>query len=57
MGPNWYDRAVDELEADLSDGAISQAEFNAAIRDLNAELRGTAEEAAHAAYNDVMGGW
>jgi hypothetical protein len=56
-----YEREEQQLEKDLRDGKISQAEFNKQARDMErdyrAELRGTAEEAAERAYNDVMGGW
>lgn len=52
---NWYDRAVDQLEKDLSSGAISDEEYWQQVRELNAELRECAQEAADQAYNDTMG--
>jgi hypothetical protein len=51
----WYDNAVEQLETDLADGLISHEEFRAAMRDLNDELRGEAEENSAQAYRDTMG--
>ncbi len=56
-GPNWYERAYDELVDDLNNGVITQSEFDAGMRDLRDELRAAAEEEAQAAYDNVMGGW
>jgi hypothetical protein len=53
----WFDRAVEELEQELQDGLISQAEFNAQMRDLNAEFRDAAYEAGEAAREDYLNGW
>lgn len=53
----WYDKAVEQLEDDLDNGLISNDEFRSQMRDLNDELRGSAEEAAEQAYNDTMGCW
>lgn len=57
MGPNWYDRAEQQLVDDLNDGRISQSEFNNEMRELNRDLRQAAEDAAEDAYNSYMGGW
>lgn len=56
-GPNWYERAYDELVDDLNNGVITRSEFDAGMRDLRDELREAAEEEAQAAYDNVMGGW
>lgn len=57
MTPHWYDRAEQEIESAYEKGEISSAEYRQQMRDLNDELRGSAEEAAEQAYNDTMGGW
>lgn len=58
---NQYEREEEQLERDLSEGRITQAEYNAQLRqmqrDYQDELRGNAEEAASRAYDDAMGGW
>lgn len=56
-GPNWYERAYDELVDDLNNGVITRSEFDAGMRDLRDELRAAAEEEAQAAYDNVMSGW
>lgn len=52
-----YEREEEQLERDLNDGHISQAEYNKQLqqmqRDYRDELRGMAEEAAEQAYKDV----
>lgn len=57
MGPNWYERAYDELVDDLNNGNIARSEFDAEMRELNWQLRSSAEEEAQAAYDNYMGGW
>ena len=56
-GPNWYERAYDELVDDLNNGVITRSEFDAGMCDLRDELREAAEEEAQAAYDNVMSGW
>lgn len=55
---NQYEREEQQLENDLHEGRISQAEYNKQMRDMQRdyqdEMRGLAEEAAERAYNDVM---
>lgn len=53
---NWYERAEEQIERDLSEGLIDSAEYLRQMRDLRAELRAEAQEAAERAYNDAMGG-
>lgn len=48
---NWFDKAAEELEADLENGLISQEEFRAQMRDLNAEFQDARYEAAQEAYD------
>lgn len=57
MGPNWYERACEELESDYASGLIDYGTFHNAMRDLNDDLRGAAEDAARDAYHDYVGGW
>ncbi len=57
MGPNWYERACEELEADYADGKIDYGTFHNEMRELNSDLRGAAEDAAMDAYEDYAGGW
>ena len=56
-----YEREEEQLERDLHDGLITQAEYNKQLRQMQRdyadEMRGMAEEAAERAYNDVMGRW
>ncbi len=52
--PRWYDSAIEQLENDLQEGAISDAEFEKEMRNLNSELQESAQEAADHAYSDVM---
>lgn len=47
----WFDRAEEELERDLDEGRMTQAEFRVAMRDLRRELEDSANEAAERAYN------
>ena len=53
----WFDKAVEELEGELDRGGISQKEFNAEMRDLQAEFRDAAWEAGEPAREDYQGGW
>ena len=56
-----YEREEEQLERDLREGKISQAQYNKELRDMQRdyrdEMRGLAEDAAERAYNDTMGGW
>lgn len=58
---NQYEREEDQLERDLKEGRITSAEYNKQLqqlhRDMDDELRGTAEDAATHAYNDVYNRW
>ena len=58
---NQYEREEEQLERDLREGLISQAEYNKQLRDMQRdyrdEMRGLAEHAAERAYNDTMGEW
>lgn len=57
MGPNWYERACEQLEADYADGLIDCGTFRNEMRELNRELQDAAKEAARDAYDDYVGGW
>ena len=50
-----YDREVAQLEEDLANGDITQAQFKQYMRGLNEDIRAGAEEAAQGAYDDYMG--
>lgn len=58
---NQYEREEEQLERDLHEGRITQAEYNKQLRDMQRdyrdEMRGMAEEAAERAYNDTMERW
>lgn len=53
----WYEKAEDQIDRELADGLIDAKEHAHQLRELRAEVRAEAEEAAERAYNDVMGGW
>jgi len=48
------DREEQQLEDDLSSGAITQAEFNKEMRDLRRHYRESLQEAAQEAYDRVI---
>lgn len=48
----WYNKAYDELEEQLANGDISQAEFRQEVRSLREELESCRQEAAEEAYNN-----
>lgn len=52
---DWYERAEHELTQQLNNGEITDHEFELEMRNLTAELRDSAEQAASDAYQDVMG--
>lgn len=54
--PRWFDREGQQLEQELERGEITQAQFNAAIRELRAELREAADEAGQDARDDYLNG-
>jgi len=54
---DWYERAEQELEDDLSSGRISLTEYNAAMRELSREYQDAAHEAAEQAYDREMENW
>ena len=51
----WYDKACEELDTALERGDLTYDQHKAEMRLLNEDLRSEAEEAAHHAYDDVMG--
>ncbi len=57
MGPNWYERACEQLEQDYADGRIDYGTFHNEMRELNNELRQAAQDAADDAYDGYMGDW
>ena len=50
-----YDKAMERLDADLENDLISDKEYQDEMRELHAEMRQQAEDAALNAYYDVMG--
>lgn len=52
---DWFERAEHELSEQLNNGEITDHEFELEMRNLMAELRDSAEQAAADAYQDVMG--
>lgn len=51
----WYEKAIEQLEDELEKGLISNEDFRAQMRDLNAEMQQEAEDAAQSAYDETMG--
>ncbi|WP_313695070.1 hypothetical protein [Achromobacter mucicolens] len=52
--PRWFDRAEEQIESDYDAGLIDAKEYQAQMRDLQAELREAAQEEADRAYRDFM---
>lgn len=57
MSPNWYDRAMQELEQQHFEGFIDDEEFRQGVRLLNEELREEVEEDANDLYRARTGDW
>ena len=57
MGPNWYERACEELEADYADGKIDYGTFHNEMQELNRELQYAAADAANEVYERYVGDW
>jgi hypothetical protein len=57
--PNFsqYERDEDQIEQDYAEGRITLAERNQAMRELQADWRAGAEEAAERAYRDEFDRW
>ena len=54
---DWYERAMEALTEQVNNCEITDAEFHAAMRDLNDELRSQADEAAEEARGAVLDRW
>ena len=54
---DWFDKACDALGDDLANGLITEKEYHQQMREVAAELKGQAEDAAEQAYNDIAGYW
>lgn len=54
---NQLEREERQIEDDFAHGLISQAEYNAAMHDLQREYRAAAEEAAQQAYERELENW
>lgn len=52
-----YERAEDDLSDQLAAGHITQAEFNAEMREMARDYAAEAEEAAQAAYEEERSRW
>lgn len=50
--PRWADKAAEQLDQEMENGEISQSEYNANMRDIEAECRQGAEDAADQARDD-----
>jgi hypothetical protein len=55
MGPNWFERACEQLERDYAEGLIDYGTYHNEMRELTRELRDAAEDAARDAYEDYVG--
>ena len=53
----WFDRAVDQLEQELSDELCTQAEFSKAMADLRRELREQHQDEREEAMRNVDREW
>lgn len=53
----WFDRAADQLEQELADGLITNAQFHAAMADLRRELRDQHAEEREEAVRNVDRDW
>ena len=49
-----FDREAEQLEQDLIDGLITQAEYNSQVRSMRAEMRAIAEEAGERERDRMM---
>jgi hypothetical protein len=52
-----YEREEQQLDDDLSDGRITQAEYNSQMRDLQRDYRDSAHASAADAYEQELGNW
>jgi hypothetical protein len=52
-----FEKEEQYLEDQLASGEITPQEFNEEMRELQRSFRDAAEEAAQAAYDDVMRSW
>lgn len=57
MGPNWYEKAMDELDRQYEAGAIDYGTYHNEQRELSRELRDAAEEVGRDAYDDYLERW
>ena len=48
----WYEKAIESLDQEYEDGLIDSKEYQAAMRDLNAEYEQAAQDAAQEAYDN-----
>ena len=51
------EREEEAIEQEYADGLISNKERNKSVRELYADYRASAEQAAEEAYNEVMDRW
>ena len=51
------DREIDNLEQQLANGDISNAEFNRELREIERDYSAQAEESARDAYDRELGCW
>ena len=54
---NQYEREEAQLEQDLREGRISQADYNKESREMERSYRDEMRERAEQAYDDVMNGY
>jgi hypothetical protein len=57
MGPNWYEKAMDELDRQYEAGEIDYGTYHNEQRELSREFRDAAEEAGRDAYDDYLERW
>jgi hypothetical protein len=49
---NWYDKACEQLDNDYDNGLMDSKDYQAAMRDLNAEYEDCRQNAAREAYEN-----
>jgi predicted RNA-binding protein associated with RNAse of E/G family len=54
---NWLAKEEDELTRQVNEGIISQATYQKAMREIHAEYRAMAQDAAQEAYDREMERW
>lgn len=57
MGPNWFEKASEQLEKEYAEGKIDFGEYHNEMRELRRELDEAAREAAQDTYDNYRDGY